>query len=71
MGARALRRVQGDVHRVGVAAKVAAGLEQRHGGMGPQPVCGGQAGNAGTNNCDFHKEFAIIWLLYGNFATMQ
>ncbi len=51
---RARRAVQRDVDRVGVAAEVAARLEQRHLGAAAQVVRGGQARNAGTDDGDLH-----------------
>ena len=60
VGARPLRRVQRDIHRVRVAAKVAAGLQQRDRRMRLQAVRGGQTSNAGADNCDFHKKRDIV-----------
>ena len=52
VGHRALRRGQSDVDRVGMAAKIAAGLEQGEVGLSLQGVRDRQSGNAGADDGD-------------------
>ena len=47
---RAVGAGQGHIDRVGVAAKIVAGLEQSDVGLIGQAVCGGQPGNAGADD---------------------
>ena len=58
----AMRIGQGHIHGVGVAAEVATRLEQRDPRLPAQPVCGRQARNARSNDCDFHGLFRSVML---------
>ena len=54
MGDISTRGRQGDIHRVGVAAKVICRFEQGHVGMAAQAVRHGKARDASADDGHFH-----------------